>query len=71
MMNRAQYLAGGAHITARRGNDLPHAKLNPELVRQIRANRHGWTAKQWAQHLGLHQRTIDAVRDRRNWSHVQ
>lgn len=70
-MNRAQYLCGGAHLTARRGNDLPHAKLNPDLVREIRTNRHGLTAKQWADQLGLHVRTVDKVRDRRSWSHVQ
>lgn len=69
-MNRIDYLNGGAHITAKRGNDLPHAKLNPETVGAIRANRFGWTAKQWAAHLGLHIRTIDKVRDRKSWSHV-
>jgi hypothetical protein len=69
-MNRAEYLIRH-HEFHQRGNDLPQAKLNPELVRQIRANRHGWTAKQWASHLGLHIRTVDKVRDRRSWSHVQ
>ena len=69
-MNREQYLCGGSYITAKRGNDLPHAKLTPDVVREIRANRHGITAKQWADRLGLHVRTIDKVRDRKSWSHI-
>ena len=60
-----------AHALAKRGNDLPHAKLDPELVRQIRANRNGWTAKRWAQHLGVHLRTVEAVRSYKNWRHVR
>lgn len=70
MMKRDDYLNGGHWPHHKRGNELPHAKLNPDLVRTIRANRHGWTAKQWAAHLGLHKRTIDKVRDRESWSHV-
>jgi hypothetical protein len=54
----------------RLGNDLPRAKLNPDLVRQIRVNRHGWTAKKWAEHLGVHKNTIDRVRSREYWYHV-
>ncbi len=57
--------------TAKRGTDLPHAKLTEDKVRAIRQNRHGWTAKQWAESLGLHQRTIDKVRDLRSWVHVK
>lgn len=69
-MTRHEYQLYGAKATALRGNDLPHAKLNPDLVRAIRINRNGWTAKQWADKLGLHVRTIDKVRDRRSWEHV-
>lgn len=36
---------------------------NPEKPRK--------TSKQWAEELGLHIRTIDAVRMRKNWKHVQ
>jgi hypothetical protein len=68
-MNRAEYLIRH-HELHKRGNDLPQAKLNPDLVRQIRINRYGWTAKQWADHLNLHHRTIDKVRDFRSWRHV-
>lgn len=69
-MTRREYANGGAREVCPRGNDLPQAKLNPELVREIRINQHGWTAKQWANHLGLHQRTIDKVRGYRSWIHV-
>ena len=69
-MTRQEYEIWGAKATCKRGNDLPQAKLNPDLVREIRANRHGWTAKQWAQKLGLHERTITGVRERTRWGHV-
>lgn len=69
-MRRDEFLSGTAHYSAKRGNDLPHAKLNPEKVREIRRNRRGLTARQWAQELGLHVRTIEAVRAYKNWRHV-
>lgn len=69
-MTRHEYRQYGALMTARRGTDLPHARLDEDKVRAIRANRHGWTAWQWAQNLGVHVRTIDKVRDRRSWAHV-
>ena len=69
-MTRDEYLTGGSYMVAKRGNDLPQAKLNPEIVREIRLNKKGETAAQWAASLGVHQRTIDKVRDRRSWAHV-
>ena len=69
-MTRDEYRASGAKLTAKRGNDLPHAKLNPETVRAIRANVAKMTAKEWADSLGLHQRTIDKVRTFGSWRHV-
>lgn len=69
-MTRHEYRQYGARVAALRGTALPQAKLDEAKVRAIRTNRAGWTAKQWAQHLGLHVRTIDKVRDRRSWSHV-
>ena len=53
-----------------RGTDRYNAKLNPDVVRAIRENRSGWTARQWAEHLGLHPRTIEGVRAYRSWVHV-
>ena len=53
-----------------RGTDLPQSKLNPELVRQIRRNPNGWTAKRWAEELGVHVRTVEAVQSYKNWRHV-
>lgn len=69
-MTRHEYRNGGALQSARRGTDLPHARLTPAVVREIRANRHGLTAKQWAAKLGVHIRTIDKVRDYKTWIHV-
>ena len=45
-MTRHEYRNGGALQYTKRGNDLPQARLTPELVREIRANRQGMTAKQ-------------------------
>lgn len=69
-ISRDEYLEL-AHVYSKRGNDLPHARLTPSIVRQIRFNRNGWTARQWAEHLGVHLRTIEAVREYRNWSWVK
>ena len=56
-------------MSYQRGNSLPHAKLTEPLVREIR--KPGRTARQWAQTLGLHIRTIDKVRQYRSWWHVK
>ena len=69
-MTRDEYLSSGHWQSHKRGNDLPHARLNDELVREIRRNRHGLTARQWAVRLGLHYRTIEKVRHRETWNHV-
>lgn len=69
-MTRAEYINGGAMLTCKRGSELPQSRLNADLVREIRRNRHGLTAKQWAEKLGLHVRTIDAVRTFKSWRHV-
>lgn len=69
-MTHHEYLTYGARMTAKRGTDLPHARLNPAAVREIRENTKGLTAKQWAAKYGVHQRTIDKVRDYRSWVHV-
>lgn len=54
----------------KRGNDLPHSRLDPEKVRQIRTNRHGKTPKQWAKELNVHYRTIQKVIYFETWVHV-
>ena len=68
-MNRNEYLLTSIS-TARRGTDLPQSKLNPELVREIRTNRHGMTAKAQAAKYGVHYRTIEKVRHFESWRHV-
>ena len=69
-MTRQDYVTWGASVTCKRGEALPQAKLDPDKVRAIRQNRHGYTAKQWASLLGLHIRTIEAVNARKTWVHV-
>lgn len=66
-MNREEYLKRAVEF-ARRGNELGHAKLTPELVKAIREP--GRTAKQWSLELGLHVRTIEAVRSYKTWRHI-
>lgn len=55
----------------RRGNDLPQARLNPELVREIRRNPNGWSARRWADELGVHVRTVEKVQRGLSWRHVR
>ena len=69
-MTRVEYLER-AHALAKRGSDLPQSKLTEGAVREIRRNPRGWTARQWADHLGLHIRTIEAVQQYRRWGHVR
>ena len=69
-MTRTEYRNGGAIQHARRGSDLPHARLTPDLVLDIRANRQGLTAREWAAAIGCHYRTIEKVRHYETWIHV-
>lgn len=55
---------------AKRGNDLPHSKLDPDKVREIRTNRSGKTAKQIAEIHGVHFRTIEKILYFETWKHV-
>lgn len=59
-----------AHEFAARGSRLPQVVLTEQNVRDIRANRQGWTRKQWAEHLGVHVRTIEKVSTYETWRHV-
>ena len=69
-LNRAEYQVR-AHEFASRGCELPQSKLTDDIVRQIRENKDGLTATQWAEHLGVHRRTIDGVRSYRTWRRVR
>lgn len=69
-MTRFEYEQWGARATAVRGDDLPHAKLSPEIVRAIRSNPDGLTARQHADLLGVHYRTVEKVRHFETWGHV-
>tara|TARA_R110002110_G_scaffold415835_1_gene657196 strand:+ start:22383 stop:22541 length:159 start_codon:yes stop_codon:yes gene_type:complete len=50
---------------------LRHRKLTPDKVRWIRRNRHGFTTKLQAALLGVHYRTVEKVRHRETWAHVE
>jgi hypothetical protein len=68
-ISRAEYRIR-AHEFCRRGIALPHARLDEATVRTLRANAAGLTARQWAERLGVHVRTIESVRTYRTWRHV-
>jgi hypothetical protein len=69
-MTRSEYLST-SKSNARRGSDLPQSKLNPALVREIRINRLGMTAKAQAEKYGVHYRTIEKVRHFESWRSVK
>lgn len=68
-MTRFEYQQYGARARALRGNDLPHARLDPVKVLAIRASSDK-TAKQLAAEFGVHYRTIEKVRAYETWGHV-
>lgn len=56
---------------AKRGEQLPHSKMNAAQVRKIRiAAEQGVTAKCQASEYGVHIRTIEAIRSYKTWVHV-
>jgi transcriptional regulator GlxA family with amidase domain len=71
----------GSYLTAKHGNLLPQAKLNPDLVREIR-RRAKWKADRIAElnakysvqamadDLGLSRRTLERVLAFETWRHV-
>lgn len=67
---REQWLRS-AYLYCARGNDLPHARATPELVRRIRENRYGWPRRKWAEVTGLHIRTIDKIATFETWRTVR
>lgn len=70
-MDRFEYALWGAKAIAVRGESLPHARLNAESVRAIRANVEGMTARQIAARFGVHYRTVEKVRHGETWSHIK
>ncbi len=69
-MNRADYELYGRRATQAVGTDIHTARLTPEDVREIRENRRGLTAKQWATRKGVHYRTIEKIRYFESWAHI-
>jgi len=69
-INRHEYLCNTIYY-AKRGNELPHAKMNADQVRKIRIDsEQGVTAKSQASEYGVHIRTIEAIRSYKTWVHV-
>lgn len=66
---RREYLLNVLDYT-KRGNDLPHAKLDPPKVKAIRALHGTATAKQIAARFGVHYRTVEKVLSYETWIHV-
>jgi hypothetical protein len=70
-MIRFDYALWGAKAIAMRGESLPHARLDADKVRAIRANVNGLTARQLGEQYGVHYRTIEKVRHNETWNHVK
>lgn len=68
-MTRDEYLTV-AHQYASRGEKRHNAVLDETIVRWIRRNRHGFTAKLQAALIGCHWRTVEKVRAMETWVHV-
>lgn len=69
-MTRFEYAQWGAKACAVRGEALPHARLNVQKVRAIRAQRYIKTAKQQAAEFGVHFRTVEKVLSYETWGTV-
>lgn len=69
-MTRFEYTQFRAKADAKRGVELPHARLTERDVIAIRRNVRGQTAKQLAESFGVHFRTIEKVRAYETWAHV-
>jgi hypothetical protein len=54
-----------------RGNQLPHARLTPETVREIRVNREGMSDANRAKKLGVHLNTVIKARKYETWCHIK
>lgn len=77
---REQYLLAASTFAAR-GNELPHSKLTPELVAEIRSARkqreslrehirQNLSNEALAKRLGVHVRTIEKAITNETWSHL-
>lgn len=68
-LSRDEYLTRAREF-ASRGNARPNARLNPEIVKAIRANVRGKSARKFAEELGVHIRTVEKVQRFETWGHV-
>ena len=72
-MNRDEWDLRRFEFVAR-GNKLPHAKLTPVLVREIRSkyriNSRTAGVPALAREYGLHRRTVEKVVTYETWGHV-
>ena len=68
-LTRAEWRAGYTYAYAARGNDLPHAKLDPAKVREIRASTE--SGSQVAKRYAIHENTVYAIRRMERWGWVR
>jgi len=69
-LTRAEYLTRAIEFAAR-GVQLKNTKLDDTKVRWIRRNSEGHTAKEQANVLGVHYRTVEKVKHYETWGHVR
>ena len=69
-ITRQEYLAS-ARLYVRRGVDHRSAKLTPEIVQNLRINRHGKSDATWARELGVARETIRDARTGATWANVE
>lgn len=65
---KKRYESGEKTASVRFGEDNTSAKLNPDLVRMIRAS--GQSAYSLAKELGVSKPTVLAVRNHKTWKHI-
>jgi transposase-like protein len=81
-MDRHTYLTGGARIVAKRGTELPHAKLTDADIAAIRRQHarkqrlidhlnQRYSIAGIAEHYGVHPNTIERALRHDTWAHVR
>lgn len=80
-MTRDEYRATGAKLTAKRGSELPHAKLTEDdavAIRKLHARKQRaiarlnerYSAAGIAKRYGVHVRTVERILQRTGWVHT-
>ena len=62
--------SGNSIATRERLTSPGRIKLNAEQVLRVRKNVSGWSERQWAKELDVHENTIRKINKRETWAHV-